>query len=210
MTLKKISIDYCLQLHYRLLVIFPYSKEKTLVYLTKKQLRETLHTLLNSKMEKHYILRNILTHLTDSLKKQDFLVYFRKISIVSHDADKVVFGIISNFMKDNIKAKFSAQVLEATKKEFPNVTSIDFMVDQHIENPSNHDVIDGVKFLKEKDSKKSTKLSTSPEAMPEIKVQNERYTLANFIVGSDNQLAYSACEAVMKNPGKSYNPLYIY
>lgn len=29
-------------------------------------------------------------------------------------------------------------------------------------------------------------------------------------MGADNQLAYSACEAVTKNPGKSYNPLYIY
>jgi chromosomal replication initiator protein len=39
---------------------------------------------------------------------------------------------------------------------------------------------------------------------------NDRYTLDNFIVWPSNQLAYSASEAVVKNPGKSYNPLYIY
>jgi len=39
---------------------------------------------------------------------------------------------------------------------------------------------------------------------------NSRYSLSNFIVGPDSQLAYSACDAVSRNPGKSYNPLYIY
>jgi chromosomal replication initiator protein len=39
---------------------------------------------------------------------------------------------------------------------------------------------------------------------------NTRYNFKNFIVWVDNQLAYSACEAVAKNPWKSYNPLYIY
>jgi chromosomal replication initiator protein len=46
--------------------------------------------------------------------------------------------------------------------------------------------------------------------MKEKKSVNSRYSLSNFIVWPDSQLAYSACEAVSKNPWKSYNPLYIY
>lgn len=38
----------------------------------------------------------------------------------------------------------------------------------------------------------------------------DRYTLDNFIVWPSNQLPFSACEVVVRNPWKSYNPLYIY
>ncbi len=39
---------------------------------------------------------------------------------------------------------------------------------------------------------------------------NEKYTFENFIVGSGNELAYAACQAVAASPGKKYNPLYLY
>ncbi len=39
---------------------------------------------------------------------------------------------------------------------------------------------------------------------------NPNYTFENFIVGSCNQFAHAAALAVVKNPAKSYNPLYIY
>jgi len=39
---------------------------------------------------------------------------------------------------------------------------------------------------------------------------NPRYTFANFIVGSSNDLAYTACQAVAANPGTKYNPLFLY
>jgi chromosomal replication initiator protein len=39
---------------------------------------------------------------------------------------------------------------------------------------------------------------------------NEKYTFDNFIVGSGNELAYAACQAVAANPGTKYNPLFLY
>jgi len=39
---------------------------------------------------------------------------------------------------------------------------------------------------------------------------NPRYTFENFIVGSNNELAHAAAEAVTENLGSKYNPLFIY
>ncbi len=39
---------------------------------------------------------------------------------------------------------------------------------------------------------------------------NPKYTFENFVVGSSNQFANAACLAVATNPGKTYNPLFIY
>ncbi|MDO4870535.1 MAG: chromosomal replication initiator protein DnaA [Candidatus Saccharibacteria bacterium] len=39
---------------------------------------------------------------------------------------------------------------------------------------------------------------------------NPKYTFENFIVGSCNDLAYSAAQAVANDPGIKYNPLFLY
>ncbi|HEX3081978.1 MAG TPA: chromosomal replication initiator protein DnaA, partial [Candidatus Saccharimonadia bacterium] len=39
---------------------------------------------------------------------------------------------------------------------------------------------------------------------------NPRYTFENFVVGSSNDFAHAACQAVAKSPGTKYNPLFIY
>ena len=39
---------------------------------------------------------------------------------------------------------------------------------------------------------------------------NPKYTFNSFVVGSCNQLAYTAAQGVAQNPGHSYNPLFIY
>lgn len=39
---------------------------------------------------------------------------------------------------------------------------------------------------------------------------NEKYTFETFIVGSGNELAYAACQAIASQPGSKYNPLFLY
>ena len=39
---------------------------------------------------------------------------------------------------------------------------------------------------------------------------NEKYTFDTFIVGSGNELAYAACQAIAAQPGSKYNPLFLY
>lgn len=163
-------------------------------------------------MQTNYQLQDIVSNIIDKIKKQDFLVYFRKISIINISEDRVVFWVVSSFMKDNLEAKFYKEVLEATISVIPNVKEIEFKVDLNIDNPSNVNVIDCANFYKDWKAKAKKVSYTWWNAFPvkQEKSVNGRYTLSNFIVWNDSQLAYSACEAVAKNPWKSYNPLYIY
>ena len=57
-----------------------------------------------------------------------------------------------------------------------------------------------------------------PEIQEEIREEashprvqlNPKYTFDTFVVGSGNQFAHAACVAVAEEPGKTYNPLFIY
>lgn len=163
-------------------------------------------------MQKHFKLKNILDSIVLVMKKQDFLVYFRKISILEIKENEVTFWVVSWFMKNNLEAKFYNVIFEASKKEFPNISSIKISLDKDIDTPSNPNVIDCSIFLKnrikfEKNTKSEKWIESSSTSVKKI---NNRYTLQNFIVWPDNQLAYSAAEAVCKKPWKAYNPLYIY
>jgi len=51
---------------------------------------------------------------------------------------------------------------------------------------------------------------SQPMAEPIASNLNPKYTFEAFIVGNRNRLAYAAAQAVAEQPGKSYNPLYLY
>jgi len=164
-------------------------------------------------MENQYILKNILLNLIDNIKKQDFLVYFRKMSLISNTDTKITFGVLSGFMKDNLEAKFYDKILKSSKEEIPTLERVEFIIDKNIENPSNINAVDCTSFFKNSSKKSKTSVKSLDSVWKSFKEKNSinsRYSLSNFIVWPDSQLSYSACEAVSKNPGQSYNPLYIY
>lgn len=157
------------------------------------------------------ILREIIKEIIWSLKTQDFLTYFRKMTILSIENNWVVFWVESGFMKDNLKYKFYDIVKSCTAKIIEWVDVIDFVIDNEIDNPSNIQVLDCVKEYKEITTKK--KKEDKKETINDWvikKIINDRYRFDNFIVWASNQLPYAACEAVSRKPWKTYNPLFIY
>ena len=61
-------------------------------------------------------------------------------------------------------------------------------------------------------SPRSERVSQSEDYAPRISPPrlNSRYTFSTFIVGSGNQLAHAASQAVAEAPGQAYNPLFLY
>ena len=50
----------------------------------------------------------------------------------------------------------------------------------------------------------------SPPPSPSTMGLNDRYTFERYVVGDNSELASAACHAVASNPGRTYNPLFLY
>lgn len=65
-------------------------------------------------------------------------------------------------------------------------------------------------YLLEREDVKVEKKNVALKKQPASAIFKPRYTFENFVVGESNQFATAACLAVANNPGKVYNPLFIY
>jgi chromosomal replication initiator protein len=59
-------------------------------------------------------------------------------------------------------------------------------------------------------SSPSSGSSASSVGSPDISHINPRYSFTDFVVGNSNQFCHAAAMRVAENPGRSYNPLFIY
>jgi len=67
-----------------------------------------------------------------------------------------------------------------------------------------------IEYLLEKEGAKIEKKSVALKKPVVSDLFKPKYTFENFVVGSSNQFANAACLAVANNPGKVYNPLFVY
>lgn len=150
--------------------------------------------------------------MSQTIRKQDFLTYFKKFSLLSVQWESITLGVISSFHRDNLAKKFYDDIKKAVTQVVPSIDTIDLVVDDHIEVKTEKEVIDCRLLQKESEKQIKKEQVQWVEVVDGInsRLINERYRLDNFIVWPSTQLAHAACEAVARKPGASYNPLYLY
>lgn len=147
-------------------------------------------------------LQKSVIEMGKTIRKPDFLTYFRRFSLIEATDSSVTLGVLSNFHKDNLSKKFYSEIKEAIKTELPTLQVVDFVVDDRIEVRPESEVVDCRTFLKqsEKQVKKDQVHGVEVVSGINSRMISDRYSLQNFIVGASSQLAHAACEAVSRKP----------
>ncbi len=110
----------------------------------------------------------------------------------------------SNFAKEWVENKYYKIILGALRNIDETTKKLEFVVHNDPDTP-----------LKIGESKQRKAVADSQPVFSEFKVDpetnlNPRYTLGSFVLGSSNEMAYAAGQAIIKEVGKKYNPLFVH
>ncbi len=170
-------------------------------------------------MNPQQLWQSALGELELSLSKANFTTWFKNTGISSLEGEKVVISVPNGFTKEWLEKKYHTNILKALRSVSDNkIKLIEYKIEvinqqKSLNIPSIEEKID----LETNNTKFNTDLNKRVDSInPNINLKtgefslNTKYVFSNFIVGKNNELAHAAALAVSKNPGKSYNPLFIY
>lgn len=161
----------------------------------------------------HALWQGILGEVELTLTTPNFTVYWSKTELVSYDSNEAIFEVPNLFVQKNLQTKYDKMMREMLAKNGVNCPTLTYVIPTGSKKPrvSRETTANSAEalILPTASSQPSTyKAMASPLATRGN--LNPRYTFDNFIVGSSNDLAYSASQAVAATPGMKYNPIYFY
>ena len=147
---------------------------------------------------------SVLGEVELQVSRANFATWFKDTFILKINDGTVYVAVPNPFVKDWLVSKYHKLILKSLRDFGEDVRVLEYSISQH---PS--------KVHKEEEARKS--VDTALGALPlndhyinQDDNLNPKYTFETFVVGPFNELAYAAAQAVVKNPGLSYNPLFIY
>lgn len=151
-----------------------------------------------------HIWQAVLGNLELSLSKANFTTWFKNTSILDHSDDKIIIGVPNAFTKEWLVNKYHQDILRAVKTVNPEVKYIEYEITG---SPIKSTPISTTTNFRQQPNSSTVPPPRSPLLNSGL---NPHYNFESFIVGSNNELAAAAAQAITKNPGKAYNPLFIY
>jgi chromosomal replication initiator protein len=138
----------------------------------------------------HDILSQIKQKLSGVVGEESYKTWIEPLRLVEYENGTCTVAVPNAFFKDWIMENFSTLISGAMRE----ATKADVCVEYVVRKEG---VAEGKKEV----------IRKKPVAHS---LFNPKYSFENFVVGSSNQFANAACLAVANNPGRTYNPLFIY
>ncbi|MFZ1250267.1 MAG: chromosomal replication initiator protein DnaA [Candidatus Microsaccharimonas sp.] len=166
----------------------------------------------------HGIWQGILGEVELTLSSGNYTVFWSKTKPISYDGNEMVFEVPNIYIQKNLQTKYDKLIRDMLAKNEIHPATLTYIVSSTNKKPRISRETTTESLL----SINSSVSLASPAAASQTRTShitpplasrgnlNPRYTFDNFIVGSSNDLAYSASQAVAANPGVKYNPIYFY
>jgi len=143
-----------------------------------------------------------LEELEGQLSKANFATWFKNTHIYKRDHGVAVVGVPNEFVKDWLGNKYLKLILKTVMLFDQGVRNVEFVISKS--EPKEEKRIHSFSQIN------SNELPFQNLYINKEDNLNPRYTFDTFVVGSFNELAFAASQAIIKNPGMSYNPFFIY
>jgi chromosomal replication initiator protein len=169
-------------------------------------------------MDRDQIWQAVLGEIELNISRANFTTWFKNTFISFFDEEQVVICVPNAFTKAWLEKKYHTEIQKALES-VANTEINEIIYKVETKKPSNNTPaetkkVEDIKVKETTDNstpQKITSLSSDSNISSPSKFGlNPKYTFNTFVVGKGNELANAACNAVAANPGKAYNPLFIY
>ena len=164
-------------------------------------------------MEQDKLWQTVLGDIEITLSRGNYLTWFKNTQLLKHDTDKLIIGVPNVFIKQQLERKYNELISETLQKNGVHVPTVEYKIQSVARRTEVEEVISLPSSASNPtvDKPNQTTLKAANTLAHAYRQGiNERYTVDNFVVGSGNELAYAACQAIAANPGTKYNPLFLY
>ncbi len=155
--------------------------------------------------------QTVLGEIELSVSKGSFITWFKNTTLLDHDNSTVIIGVPNIFAKQQLEVKFNSLVSDVLKRNGLPAKNIQYKIHSSLTTKRatpREGLLSAVNNHANKEPARAT--ITTSSRQPIRQGLNEKYSFESFIVGSGNELAYAACQAIVKSPGEKYNPLFVY
>lgn len=145
-----------------------------------------------------------LVEIGQAVSEANFSTWFKGSFILKQEEGTIYLGVPNSFTRDWLYKKFHPVILRTLRKMDEQVRSLEYIITKDAEGRKN-----------DESKKKTQPAPTISMPLQDYYVNtddnlNPRYVFENFVVGPFNELAHAASRTVVKSPGFTYNPLFIY
>jgi len=151
-------------------------------------------------MENIKLWQTVLGEIELQVSKPVFQTFFAGTAIVSLENNIATVGCPNPLIQKMIETRYYSLLKNILDKHTSANNSLVFIAKRLESRPPTEQKETGPLF---------EETGLSPSAARRAHLQPE-FTFENFAVSSSNQVAHAASQAVVKNPGSAYNPLFLY
>jgi chromosomal replication initiator protein len=161
-------------------------------------------------MDHNELWQTVLGEIELQISRPNFLTWLKSSKLVEHREKEgvVLVSLPNNFAKEWVKNRYHKLILGSLRSIDGSIRNIDYTVASSV-------------LASTLPRQKTALCEASPQHIKpqqqliETRIDpktnlNPRYTLKSYVVGSSNELAYAAVQAVVGQVGTKYNPLFIY
>ncbi|HVO33809.1 MAG TPA: chromosomal replication initiator protein DnaA [Elusimicrobiota bacterium] len=140
---------------------------------------------------------DVLSLLKPQMNDESFDLWFRPIKALSLEGGRLVLQVPNAFFADWLRDHYQNRIQELLQDRAGETIALSFQVLR-----SADDSVAPIPAIRKP-------VAVAPPPLTESYL-NPRYTFETFVVGHSNRFAQAASQAVANDPGKAYNPLFLY
>ena len=153
--------------------------------------------------------KNALAEIEQQVSAANFSTWFQDTSLITTNGGNIVIGVKNTFFIKQLRNRYTDLIKQSLENNNVTVNSIDFEVQSKNKTKvKSREVTKNDSPLKNRIH--TIRKTTNKESSVIHTGLNNKYTLDNFVVGSNNDLAVSAARSIIDSPGDRYNPFFLY